>query len=154
MFYWSLSCLSSVTIGIPLRFLKWPLELMIVMVHNWFVHTNELKPPTFAKCPKAACLGANQPVRMKSVKVWMRKQKRLTKRMAGVGSAISVTPAVLFLRSLTELGLFLLSHSLPLSLFTFNPVLEVPCVLLVTFFREDLNLASFTINRKKTVIIW
>lgn len=64
--------------------------------------------------------------------------------MAGVGSAISVTPAVLFLWSLTELGLFL-----SLSLFTFNPMLKVPCVLLVTFFAGDLNLASFSVNRKK-----
>lgn len=73
--------------------------------------------------------------------------------MAGVSSAISVTPAVLFLWSLIELGLFLLSLSLPLSLplslFTFNPVLEVPCVLLVTFFSEDLNMASVSVNRKK-----
>lgn len=42
--------------------------------------------------------------------------------------------------------------SLPLALFTFNPVLEVPCVLLVTFFSEDLNLASVSVNRKKKTI--
>lgn len=43
-----------------------------------------------------------------------------------------------------------LSLLLPLSLFTFNPVLEVPCALLVTFFVEDLILASFSVNRKNT----
>lgn len=40
--------------------------------------------------------------------------------MVGGGRAISVSTAVLFLWSLTELGLFL-----PLSLFTFKPILEV-----------------------------
>lgn len=71
--------------------------------------------------------------------------------MAGVGSAISVAPAVLFLWSFTELGLFLFSPYPPyppLSLFTFNPILEVPCALPVTFFTEDLNFASFPVNEK------
>lgn len=120
----------------------------VTQYFKWFVHTNELKGQPFAL--KQYLFGDWSHYGW-SLKVWKRGKKGLTKRMAGVGGAISVSPAVLFLWSLTELGLFLLSLSTPhppLTLFTFNPMLEVPYALPVTFFSEELNLASFSVNKK------
>lgn len=125
----------------------------VTQYFRWFVHNNELKAPPF----KAIFVWGLEPLRVKSQSLKEREKRAYKEDGRGWWCYFSLSSCLVFMVfdrawSLSPLSLSLSTPHPRLTLFTFNPMLEVPCALPVTFFSEDLNLASFSVNKIKTPI--